>query len=142
MRRPPTIYLAGPILGCTDEEVNGWRQGFMGRLPTCGFLDPMRRDYRGREAENADVIVEEDKEDIDASDVLLAYCWQASWGTGMEIHYAWSKTGHTNGGGDFLNVVVVIPEGITVSPWLIYHSHVVVKTLEEAAAHIKATYEL
>ena len=29
MRRPPTIYLAGPILGCTDEETNGWRQGFM-----------------------------------------------------------------------------------------------------------------
>lgn len=36
-----TVYLGGPINGCTDSEANGWRQGFMDSLAGCKFLDPM-----------------------------------------------------------------------------------------------------
>lgn len=28
-----TVYLAGPINGCTDDEAGGWRDGFMARHP-------------------------------------------------------------------------------------------------------------
>lgn len=139
MSKPPTIYLAGPILGCTDEETNGWRQGFMARLPRCGFLDPMVRDYRGREAECYEEIVELDKQDIEESDVVVAYCWQVSWGTAMELHFAWDDRGV---GARWHRVVVVIPEGQRISPWLIYHSDIVVHTLEEAAQWIEKEYKL
>lgn len=120
-----TVYLAGPINGCTDDEANGWRQGFMERLPEDDFLDPMVRDYRGQEDECVVEIVEGDKADIDQCDIFLAYCWQTSWGTGMEILYAWETGKH---------VMLVIPEGTRVSPWQRYHSHQIVWTLAEAAA--------
>ena len=118
-----TVYLAGPINGCNDDEANGWRQGVMDRHPDHTFLDPMVRDYRGREDECVDEIVEGDKADIAKCDIFLAYCWQVSWGTGMEIHLA-----HQGG----KRVIVVVPAGDRVSPWLRYHSEVVVTTLAEA----------
>lgn len=143
-----TVYLAGPINGCTDDEANGWRQGFIDRhnyrcwdcqrqsgqfhqaICTVGegyirrveFLDPMRRDYRGKEDESVDEIVELDIKDIDECDVFLAYCWQVSWGTAMEIFYAYNA-------GKW--VIVVIPEGQRISPWLRYHSHQIFSTLDE-----------
>jgi hypothetical protein len=120
-----TIYLAGPINGCIDDEAHGWRQGFMDSLSGYKFLDPMVRDYRGREDECVPEIVEGDKADIEACDVFLAYCWQVSWGTAMEIFYA-----HQLG----RRVVLVVPEGARISPWLRYHSHAIYKTLAAAAA--------
>jgi hypothetical protein len=136
--KPPTIYLAGPINGCNDDEANGWRDKFMHRLPRCGFLDPMVRDYRGREDECVQEIVEGDKADIGESDVFLAYCWQSSWGTAMEILHAYNlfrfqpKRLHS--------VVLVIPEGTRISPWQRYHSDVIVPTLELAAQWIEGEY--
>lgn len=135
--RPPTIYLAGPINGATDEEANGWRQAFMARLPRCGFLDPMVRDYRGREDDCVEEIVQGDKQDILDSDVVLAYAWQQSWGTAMELFYAWDRK--TTGG---RKIVVVVPEGQRVSPWLRYHSDIVVPTLEKASLWIEEQYGL
>lgn len=129
-----TVYLAGPINGCTDDEANGWRQGFMESLPGFDFLDPMRRDYRGREDECVDEIVEGDKQDIDNCDVFLAYCWQVSWGTAMEIYYAWRGEGRRLPGP---RIVLVIPEGQRISPWLRYHSDVIVPTLAQAAELIR-----
>lgn len=118
------VYLAGPINGCTDEEAHGWRDGFMASLPDLKFLDPMVRDYRGREDESVNEIVESDIEDINECDVFLAYCWQISWGTGMEVFYAY-RTGK--------RVILVVPEGERISPWLRYHSHDIVPTLAVAA---------
>ena len=119
------VYLAGPINGCDDDEANGWREGVMARHPDLTFLDPMARDYRGREDQCVDEIVEGDKDDIDLADVVLAYCWQASWGTAMEL--MWAYLGHKR-------IIVVVPEGARVSPWLRYHSEVVVPSLAEAEA--------
>lgn len=121
------VYLGGPINGCSDDEANGWRDGFRALLPDCEFIDPMVRDYRGREDDSVREIVEFDKKDINDADVVLAYCWQASWGTAMEIFYAWEH-GRT--------VVVVVPEGARVSPWLRYHSNTVLSTLADAARYI------
>jgi nucleoside 2-deoxyribosyltransferase len=119
-----TIYLAGPINGCNDTEANGWRRDFMDNLAGFSFLDPMVRDYRGREDECVSEIVEGDMADIDAADVFLAYCWQVSWGTAMEILYAHSVD---------KPVLLVCPPGTRVSPWLRYHSTAIVPSLYGAA---------
>lgn len=132
--KPPTIYLAGPINGCDDGEAHDWRKWVMGRLPSCGFLNPMRRDYRGREGDCAKEIVEGDKADIRDSDIVLANCWQVSWGTAMEIFYAadlFQYRKARNG------IVAVVPHGVRVSPWLQHHASLVVETLEDAAAWVE-----
>lgn len=122
MTDQPTIYLAGPIHGCTDAEACDWRtyvkQQYAG--PT---LDPMRRDYRGSEDEAAEQIVELDKTDVEVCDVLLANCPRPSYGTAMEILYAWLM---------LKPVVVILPPEQPVSPWIRYHATVVVHTLDDA----------
>lgn len=131
------IYLGGPINGCTDEEANGWREKFIDlmadRVGTFSYLDPIRRDYRGREDECVQEIIEGDCDDILDSDVILAYCWQPSWGTAMEIFYAWDRRNFLRMGYQPRRIVVVVPLGARVSPWLRGHSDVVVPTLEAAA---------
>jgi hypothetical protein len=117
-------YLAGPINGCTDNEAINWREVAKARLGDRYCLDPMRRDYRGREDECVDEIVAGDLADIAASDVMLANCWQVSWGTAMEIFYASSVL-------DML-VYAVLPPDARVSPWLRHYAHVISRDLNEA----------
>lgn len=109
------VYLAGPINMCTDAEARNWREDAKLVLGAENCLDPMRRDYRGREAENYQAIVEADKDDIWSSKIVLANCWKPGWGTPMEIHYAWSN---------YKPVVAVVPPDSKPSPWLLYHAHV------------------
>jgi len=106
------IYLCGPINGCNDEECKDWRNEVKQRYPE-KTIDPMDRDYRGREDECINEIVELDKIDIADSDIILVNHPKPSVGTSMEILYAWqlSKT-----------IIVVYPEGMKLSPWLVYHS--------------------
>lgn len=113
------VYLCGPINGCTDAECNDWRSYAKSRLPDT--LDPMRRDYRGREAESVNEIVELDKIDVDECDAVIANCPMPSVGTSMEVFYAW-QLGKP--------IAVVAPE--PVSPWLRYHSTKVFATIKEA----------
>jgi hypothetical protein len=113
------VYLCGPINGCTDAECNDWRSYAKSRLPDT--LDPMRRDYRGREAESVNEIVELDKRDVAVSDVILANCPKPSVGTSMEIFLAWQQG----------KIVVAVAQE-PVSPWLRYHSTKIVPTIKEA----------
>lgn len=111
------VYLGGPINGCTDEEANGWRgevKRFLQRHQI-EWLDPMDRDYRGREMEAgiAAEIVQGDKQDIRESDVLLMNCPKPSVGTSMEVLYG-SQLGK--------RVICVVPEDHTPSPWLAHHA--------------------
>jgi hypothetical protein len=89
------FYLGGPINGCTDEEANGWRSAVKPLIEAAGhdWIDPMARDYRGREMEPgiAAEIVENDKDDILRSDVLLMNCPKPSVGTSMEVLFGWSS---------------------------------------------------
>jgi len=122
-----TIYLAGPILGCNDSECKDWRELAKKILPAEKFFDPMARDYRGCEDNHIKEIVEDDKKDIDASDILVVYYNKPSVGTSMEIIYAWERN---------KTVLIVVPPGLQVSPWLKYHSHGIFKSLAEVAAEI------
>lgn len=124
------VYLGGPINGCTDEEARGWRGEVKQLLArhSIGYLDPMRRDYRGRELQPgvAVHIVENDKEDIRECDVLLMNCQRPSWGTAMEILYGYERA---------KRVLAVLPAGTTPSPWLLHHAEVffgpVIDTVKE-----------
>lgn len=109
------VYLAGPINGATDAEANDWRTEAKGLLEQAGheWLDPMARDYRGKEDESVEDIVEGDKADIDQCEAVIAYCPKPSVGTSMEVLYA-----HMNA----QICVVVVPAGAPVSPWLRYHA--------------------
>lgn len=122
------VYLAGPINACSDAEAISWREAVIGALSSAvqdrqvEFLDPMRRDYRGREDQAVSEIVEGDKIDIDQCDIFLANCWKPSVGTSMEIYYAWLKK----------TVPIIAIVGEKPSPWLTYHCHRLVPTTEEA----------
>lgn len=122
-----TIYLAGPINGCTDAEMNDWRDDLTGRLSDHTIRTPVARDYRGKEDESVEDIVEGDKADIDASDVIVAYCPRPSVGTSMEVLYAWSAA---------KAVLIFAPEGAPVSPWLRYHSDAVLHTADDVVEHL------
>lgn len=111
-----TIYLCGPINGCTDAEANDWREHVKALAPQFSYLNPMRRDYRGKEAESVNEIVTLDKIDIANSHALLVNYDKPSVGTSMEVYIAFS-TGK-------LVVVVTRPDAV-ISPWLRYHSHAI-----------------
>ena len=127
------VYLGGPINGCTDEEAHGWREAVKPIIEAAGheWVDPMDRDYRGRELEPgvAAEIVEFDKADIAFCDVLLMNCPKPSWGTAMEIFYGYME---------HKTVFAVLPSGAVPSPWVLHHAEVhfgsIVETVHEILA--------
>ena len=128
------VYLCGPMAGCTDKEAGGWREEAAARLSEYGIvtLNPMDRDYRdtkyGDDPESVlPDLVEEDKIDIEMSDVLLVNYSKVSVGTSMEIMLAWQRA---------KRVIVVAPEDLILSPWILYHSHQVYHDMGEAYDHI------
>ena len=142
-----TIYLCGGIAGLSDAQCNDWRTQVKKELPQVAystnhadiffgldFLDPMRRDYRGVVIDDALAhrLCKEDKKDIQSSDIILAMCPVPSWGTAMEIMYAYDKLDKW---------VVVVCNSPKVSPWLMEHSDYLVGTLEEAYAAITTIME-
>jgi nucleoside 2-deoxyribosyltransferase len=125
------VYLAGPINGCTDEEANGWRHDFIERFAGSdfAFLDPMVRDYRGVEDDAYEEIINGDLDDIDSCDIFLCNASVPSWGTAMELFYAFTSDPRT--------VIVVVPEGTRISPWVRGHTHYIVNTFDEAEKIIR-----
>jgi hypothetical protein len=130
-----TVYLCGGINGLSDSDATDWRKAATDQLSSrYRILDPMRRDYRGREATNVKEIVDGDLDDIRASDILLVNAVRPSWGTGMELFYAASippvppilK----------IKLVVTVCPVDSPSPWLVYFSDVVFKTFQEGIAYL------
>jgi len=117
-----TVYLCGPINGCTDSEASDWRESVK-RAYAGPTIDPMVRDYRGREAEAFREIVELDKIDVASSDVILVNYDKPSVGTSMEVLYAWQLG---------KRVIVVMREDAVVSPWLRYHATNLVHSFDAA----------
>jgi hypothetical protein len=81
--------------------------------------------------------VELDKWDIDQCDVVLAYAWQPSAGTSMEVLYAWEGSKKPYWESKVERVVLVIPEHLRISPWYRYHSSVILPTLDDASLWIR-----
>ena len=117
------IYLAGPINGCTDEEATAWRADVK-RTSHHTVIDPMVRDYRGKEEYNVTRIVQDDKTDIKGCGAILANLWKLSPGTIMELLYAWE------------NGVYVVTVSDSHSPWIRYHSNFLTADLHRGIAHL------
>jgi len=117
------VYLAGAIYEMDDTCVR-WRKTVSALLRKKGVqsLKPTDADYRGKEtiAGIPTQIVERDKRDIVTCDTILAKCDQPSWGTAMEIMFAWSL---------HKQIIVVTS---SMSPWIRYHADYVFTTVEEA----------
>lgn len=125
--RKPVIYLAGPMLGCTDDAMSAWRNKVKKALGhKYDFIDPVLIEVKDEdEKDNHKEVVEGDLAVIRKSDIVLAYCWKASPGTSMELvysHVVYEK-----------HVVVV---NIIKSGWIKYHSAIQSKTLEEAIDYL------
>ena len=123
------VYLCGPINGRSDDDCVTWRQYAKNRL--LDTIDPMRRDYRGRELEPgiAGEIVTRDIADIEKCDALLVYYDKPSVGTAMEIRMARAELGK--------RIVLVDRSHQPLSPWLIWHCHEIYKSLDEAIESLK-----
>jgi nucleoside 2-deoxyribosyltransferase len=120
------VYLAGPIHGCTDDDVLAWRTIITNELRgVAECVDPTQWDFRGKEDENFREIVERDKAAIATCDAIIAYVWKPSAGTSMEVYLA-----------DQLELPCVVIAPKNVSPWIRYHATLVVDTGEAAVAEI------
>lgn len=128
------VYLAGAIFGKSDNECKYWRKTVAAALANVGAeaLDPMSRDYRGRELENKEAIVNDDLRDIRNSDIVFVRADTPSWGTAMELVYAKQM-------GKFV-CAWGVPE--KVSPWLVMHSTVCERTFDDALAALLGAISL
>ena len=84
-----TIYLCGPIMDEQGGVAREWRKTVAKKLgPAFTLLDPMRRNFKDREVDSANEIVEFDLQDIRNADLLLVNYNKPSIGTAMEVFYA------------------------------------------------------
>jgi nucleoside 2-deoxyribosyltransferase len=123
------VYLCGPINGCTDSEAIDWREQVKYHFPSA--IDPMSRDYRGREQIDYREIVDLDKRDVREADVILVNYSKPSVGTAMEVFYAWTLG---------KPVLVWCAENAVISPWLRYHSTSIVHSLEQVVNKLHWLY--
>lgn len=119
------VYLCGGINGLSDSDCKDWRQMAQENL-TQPTLDPMRRDYRGKEDYNVEAIVQGDLDDIAVSDVILVNATRPSWGTAMEIVYAYQLG----------KIIHAFAYPDKVSPWLRFHCTFIHPTHEVAIIKI------
>lgn len=125
---PSVVYLAGPIFGCDDEQCNAWRTEASRLLAPLAVSSPMVRDYRGLEGECFRQIVSLDLADIDKSDFVLANVSTPSWGTAMEVFYAYRANKPV--------VCFTNSEG-AISPWIMCHAEAVYRNVEDACFAIR-----
>lgn len=124
--RPQRVYLCGGINGLSDADCTDWRD-LVKRLSSWKTLDPMRRDYRGREMSCVTEIVFRDLLDILWCKALIVNACRPSWGTAMEMVYA-RLLGK--------RIIAVVPAGAKVSPWLVAHSSQIAFSFEAAAEEL------
>lgn len=122
------IYQCGPMAGCSDEEMHGWREDLKKNYPDVQWLDPCDREYVHQQWRK---LVDDDIQDINNADYILAYYWKTGSGSAMELaynHYVARKPS-----------VVVVPEFKVVSPWVRYHADYLVETFDHAMKIILST---
>lgn len=126
-----TIYLCGPIMDASADESKTWRQRAKERLAgEFILLDPMRRDFRDREIDSANEIVEFDLQDIRNADILLVNYNKPSIGTAMEVFYA----AHVQG----KFVIAFSPQSYQdMSPWMVKYCTKILPDLGVALDYIE-----
>lgn len=83
------IYLCGPIMDEIEGTAREWRETAHEKLSRrFVLLDPMRRNFKDREVDSANEIVEFDLQDVREADIILVNYNKPSIGTSMEVFYA------------------------------------------------------
>ena len=97
------------------------------------LLDPMRRNFRDKEVDSSNEIVEFDLQDIRDTDIILVNYAKPSIGTSMEVFYASHDLGKF--------VVAFSPFSFKdSSPWMIRYCTKILPNLEEASRYIQAHF--
>ena len=124
------IYLSGPIMDEQGDAATTWRERAKAALSADFILlDPMRRNFKDREVDSANEIVEFDLQDVRDADILLVNYNKASIGTAMEIFYAAHDLGKF--------IVAFSPFPFKeCSPWIVRHCTKILPSLEAAIAYI------
>ena len=124
------IYLCGPIMDENEGVARTWRELALAKLsPNFIMLDPMRRDFKDREVDSANEIVEFDLQDVREADIILVNYNKASVGTSMEVFYA------ANDLGKF--VVAFSPfEFKDCNPWMVRFCTKILPSLEDSIEYI------
>jgi len=125
------IYLCGPIMDEVDGQARAWRKTAQILLQTSfHLLDPMRRNFKDREVDSANEIVEFDLQDVRDADVILVNYSKSSVGTAMEVFYA-SHVLHKF-------VIAFSPFSFKdSSPWMVKYCTKILPSLEEASQYIR-----
>ncbi|MCE9616635.1 MAG: nucleoside 2-deoxyribosyltransferase domain-containing protein [Lentisphaerae bacterium] len=124
------IYLCGPIMDEVDGKAREWRKAaakLLGKQFT--ILDPMRRNFKDREVDSANEIVEFDLQDVRDADIILVNYNKSSVGTSMEVFYA----------SHVLQKFVIAFSPFTFkdsSPWMVRFCTKILPSLEIATAYI------
>ena len=129
-----TTYLSGPIMDEHEGVARKWREIAKSLLaPHFRLLDPMRRNFRDKEVDSANEIVEFDLQDVrDADIVLVNYC-KPSIGTSMEVFYASHDLGKF--------VVAFSPFSYKdCSPWMIRYCTKILPNLETACKYLNTHF--
>jgi nucleoside 2-deoxyribosyltransferase len=128
------IYLCGPIMDEHEGMARAWREVAKRELGgDFVLLDPMRRDFKDREVDSANEIVEFDLQDVRTADLLLVNYAKASIGTAMEVFYA----GHDLG--KFVIAFSPFPFK-ECSPWMVRFCTKILPSLEHAVGYIRAHF--
>ena len=125
------IYLCGPIMDEHEGHARAWRTKAKELLgENFLLLDPMRRNFKDREVDSANEIVEFDLQDIRDADLVLVNYNKNSVGTSMEVFYA----SH-----DLKKFVVAFtPFSFKdSSPWMVRFCTKLLPDLDTACAYIK-----
>ena len=117
-----------------DGVAREWRKTAAEKLGHAfTLLDPMRRNFKDREVDSANEIVEFDLQDIRNADLLLVNYNKASIGTAMEVFYA------SNNLGKF--VVAFSPFSFKdSSPWMVRYCTKILPSLEASISYIQAHF--
>jgi len=119
------IYLSGPLSGCTDEEIYGWRTQVQGALSPLGyeFTNATLRIWdKVHSRQSYEYIVESDKTEIDQCDILLVNYSKLTCGVAQEEIYAWERS----------KIVLLVYLGAPQNPWMNYHCDKSFNSLDEA----------
>lgn len=128
------IYLSGPIMDEHEGIARAWRQKATELLSEqFQLLDPMRRNFKDREVDSANEIVEFDLQDVRDADIILVNYNKPSIGTSMEVFYA----AH-----DLKKFVVGFsPFSFKdSSPWMVRYCTKILPNLEDACDYINTHF--
>lgn len=128
------IYLCGPIMDEVDGKARAWRQAAARQLSRhFTLLDPMRRNFKDREVDSANEIVEFDLQDVRDADIILVNYSKASVGTSMEVFYASHNLNKF--------VVAFAPFDFqNCSPWMVRFCTKILPSLDAATSYIRAHF--